>query len=778
MFDRAMARVLLTCLFSLLLPALPSRAQERVRSVRTAARVIATAGISGRFGEARCSETESVVPHEAAVFTAALVGRAEGPEALAIDTGGLLAPHGVTRFANRDLPAAVAELVRDLGYEALAFGENDLGAPRARTLTVARALGERGVPYVATNLACEENPLCEAIVDASDPPSLFSVGSERAAFLAFLDPQVLERVAPDRVEGLSVAPIEVSLPAAVRAAREAGATLVVAVLDLPSDDAFALARGLPEDGRPDLVFLADAGIDLLFARPASVVPAIVSPPPGSGVEVHIGRSDELTLGFEMLAEPLSQQLPPGIAAAVHRFTDAVGPGYCAAWGRALPGGHLDRGIDPPSVAELSARIIREFAGADVAFFNLEAIDGTFRAADPRQLSASDFYIAIEFDEPLVVAEVSARWLREAFDQATSRGVLMPGLASTGTEVGSLRIRGRPPVTGATYRVVTLRFLAEGGDDALPELPDGTTWRTLEHEENGVLRYESLRDVVLRALEGPDPRDPRDARPSPNDAPEWVLGTSLDGDFAGSSTDNPVGYDAALLATETAIAMGLSIDLWADASAPDWSWESRLTGSFRTQWSPSTEPGVAGQFIEAQDRLQLHSLLSYRGFRSDPTAVYIPDFYLEAFVESELTQPEGRDFHWLLLRPTIGARFAFTTELEVKLQAGVQGQALQMGSEAEFGAGAAITLNPWTVFSEDERSLTVEGDADFFCADLFDQNRWQLRSQLDLALDLAGPLALTFGATLYMQEEAAQGVGLAFAATAGLRVAAVTRVVGP
>ncbi len=756
-----------------------TEAQE-ARDVVPVARVVATAGVAGRFAEARCTGGEQLVPHPGAGFTAALTAPSEASgETLRIDTGGLLSPHGVLRFANRDLPDAVAELVVGLGYGALAFGENDLGAPRARTLLVAEALRGRGVEYVATNLRCEgDHPLCAVLRDAREVTPIQPLGGERAAFLAFMDPDVLARVAPDRSEGLSIQPIDESLTAAVRTARAQGATLVVAVVDVTSDQAFDLAGALPDDARPDVLLVADAGARLLFARPASVVPAIISPPPGSGVEVLVGRSDEMTRGFEMLAVPLSTE--GAIAPALTRFLEVAGDPYCAAWGRALPGGRLDRPLEVPHLAELSSQIVREFAGADVAFLNTDVIDAGFRTVDPEQLSASDLYIAIEYDEPLVVADVPARWLREALDRAADHRVLTPGLENDGdgTEVESLRIRGRPPVPNATYRVTTIRFLAEGGDDALPPLPEGSAWQTLTHVVDGETRYHSLREVVIDALDREDARDPRDARVAPGDAPEWVLRGTLDGDFAGTSTENPVGYDAALLATETSIAMGLTLDLEAIASAPDWSWESRLTGSFRTQWAPSSEPGVAGVFVEAQDQIQLRSMVSYRGLRSDPSAVYIPDLYIEAFAESEVTRPETREFHWLLLRPTAGVRFPLTPEFELKLQAGVQGQALESGAEAEFGAGASVRLNSWTIFTDDIRSLTAEGMADFFCADLFDQNRWQLRSSLDLALDLVGPLALTFGGTLYMQDDAGQGVGLSFSATAGLRLSAVSRTVGP
>lgn len=752
--------------------------------------MLATAGIAGRFADAVCAEGRTLEPSPVTSFTTALLARAAGEvPAMVVDTGGLLAPHGVLRFASDAQPDEVATLVTELGYQALAFGEDDLGAPRARTLAVAGRLRERGVPYVASNLRCDTaaRALCDSVVDSDDEPLAWTVGDGRAAFLAMLDPRSLARMAPDRAAGVHLRPLLASLPEQVRRARAGGASLVVAVLEATSDDAFSLARDLPEDARPDLILLSGAGDQLLFARPRSFAPALVSPPPGGGVDVLVRQSDALRTGFELLATPLAGE-GPAPAAPVEAFTRAVGPAYCAKWGEPLPGGRLTRSISADDVARLAAQIVREFASADVSFLNVGAIDSAFDPGGRAQLIGSDLYVAIAYDEPLVVADVDARWLLDAAVRLEDHGVVSPGLslvpdedAEEGAvpEIENLRVRNRHAVPGASYRVATLRFLAEGGDGALPPLPAGSSWRTLERTlPDGRRRYRSLREIVLDALERPSLDDPRDARPSPDAPPEWVVRGSIDGDFAGSSVSNPAGYDAAQLATEQAIALGAEIDLHADATAPAYTWENRWTGRYRTQWSPATEPGSESTFVEAADQLQLRSMLSYRGLRATPGEVWVPDAYVEAFVESEWTRPDTRAWHWLLVRPTVGARFPLTSLFDVKLQLGVQGQALDPTARAELGAGASVLLRPWVLLEQGERALTVEGTADFFAVNLLANERWQLRAQLDASLDLVGPLALTFGANLYMQQDAAASLGLAFSATAGLRVAAVTRTIGP
>jgi hypothetical protein len=750
------------------------RTEMGSRDVHEVARVIASAGIAGRFGEPVCEGTHAMEVHAGAQFAGPLLERASLSDApLVLDTGGLLAPHGVARFAARDLPDSLVHLAQSLGYDALALGEDDLSAPRARTLEVARRLQAQRLPYIATNLHCEAGAeaLCEAVIDESDAPWLVEVGTERAAILSLLGPDVLQRIAPDRAAGLAITEIDIALVSAVRNARTRGATLVVAVIDSTSAEAFAMAREMPEDARPDLVLLAHEGNDMLFARPASVRPALAAPPPGGGVEIRVGRSAAMHDGFEMLAVPLEHAPEP--AAPVQAFVNEVGTPYCAAYGRPLAGGHLGRALDVEEVTELAAGIVREFASADVAFLNVGAVDSSFHPSSATQLTASDLYIAIEYDEPIVVADVPGSWLDEALTQASAHDVVAPGLSRDGE---ALRVRGRPPVDDVTYRVATIRFLGQSGDGALPALPSGTSWRTLEHVEAGEVRYHSLRDVVTQALEPADPRDPRDARAAPNDALEWVVRGSLDGDFSGSSVSNAAAYDAAALAVDTTIAMGLDGTVRLDATAPTYTWETTLGATYRTQWSPSLEPDTAGAFIEANDRIQFRSMASYRGFRGTPSDVWVPDAYIEAFVESEFTRPDTREWHWLLMRPTLGARFPLSSEFEVKLQLGLQAQPLAPAAEAEAGAGASILLRPWSILEADDRSLTLEGNADFFCVDLFDQNRWQLRSQLDLALDLVGPLELTFGATLYAQQEGDQATALAFSATAGFRVGAVTRTI--
>ncbi|MDQ3032735.1 MAG: hypothetical protein M3Y87_09985, partial [Myxococcota bacterium] len=267
-------------------PASSADAQSSIEGrTRTIARVLASGGIGGRFGEPVCRHGLTIEPSPGALYTYALMREARSPDRpMVLDTGGLLAPHGVARYAADEDPGALAELVEALGYRALALGVQELSAPRASLLDVVRLLRRRGIPTIASNLRCEDEaiPFCDLLVDASDGPSLHRVGDRTAAVLSFLPEGATQQIAPDLAGGIEIEAIADAMPDAVREARDAGAELVIAIAAMSSSAALELAQRLPEDGRPDLLLLAGAS-DLLFARPATVVPAIAAPPQGDAV---------------------------------------------------------------------------------------------------------------------------------------------------------------------------------------------------------------------------------------------------------------------------------------------------------------------------------------------------------------------------------------------------------------------------------------------------------------------------------------------------------------
>lgn len=804
----------------LALAALCVAAPASAQRIQTIARVIATSDVDGRFARPVCDRGDALRPSDHAAFTYALRRAARDPDQpMVVDMGGLLTPHGVARYAAAQRPSSLAVMVQDLGYRALGFGLNDLAAPRRGMLNVIGELRERGIPMIASNLRCGEEAaeLCELLVDASDGPSMHVVNGRPTAVLSVLRPNAGALVAPDRARGVQFDDPKETLQRLTRIARQQGAELVIAIVDAQIEGGpVALATELAGERHSPNLLLVSGDDDILFARPSTVRPVLVGTPSQDAVEVRIRESNEIRDGYEMLAQPLEGR---GITVGepVLDWIDRIGDDYCAAWGRPLAGGARidpDEEIDVEAMLELVARIMRQRTGADVAILNRQALDGRWRPAHPDALTASDVFIAIEYDEPLEVASVNQAWLtRLARVAQENPSLVTPGLTWTGAgTTTAVKVGGHAAEGRARYRVVTIRFLAAGGDGLMPALtPSDASWEIVPIPGDGTEDAEetaTLRNVVLEHLEVPTEEDPRAAVDDPGQTLEWIFRADADLTFSGSSIDNPrrncpfdpldpppdaavtcdpmtglvvdaegnptSAYSTTQLTQSDVMTFGFNLDLAANAAAPDWTWQNTGSVLYRTAWTETAQT-----FTEAADQIRARSALSWRGLRGgDAELWYVPDPTVDLFIESEITEPDDRDYHWFLTRPTLGFRFQLRDKLQLQLNGGFQVQLFDSEREVEAGVGATLTLQPWDLIKVESRFARLGFTFDYFLADLGDDNRGALRGSLDASYDLAGPLALAFRMELLLQHERAQDVGAAVSITAGIRVGSLGRAVGP
>lgn len=712
------------------------------------ARIVATSQIEGALAVPVCDRGVHAEPTEFGYQSANLV-RFSGEGAFVFDTGGLLNPGGFARFASSRAPEQLASLVADLGYRALSFGSAELRAPRDTMTHLAASLRSRRVPVVATNLFCDESAqqFCNVLVDGNDGIPMFNSGARRIAFLSFLDEGAARRVQAVQMEGLTIGARAEWIPKAVRRARERGANLVIAVLHASNnDEALELASSLPEHGRPDLLFVARAGRDLLFARPPTVTPAIVGAPPGGAVHVRV-RWDDSTERYDFATTPV----PPAEALSDEydqwlRDTSAF---YCRAWGRRLPGGDIDHALTDDEFLDIAARMLRDATGAEVAIVNHGALDDHWRPMLSTSITASDVFMAFQYDEPFMVAEVDADWLEEIREK--------PNLVVVG--LGEDDVNSRPIVDDGTYRVVTLRFLAEGGDGSLPPA------------EFTAIEGTTLRDALIGYLSIERDEHPIEAAWDPTDGVEWLLRLALDGSFAGTAVGNPdaggmPAYTSAQLARTGSVTLGLEARIEFDALTEDLAWENDGRASYF-----STRPD-AEEFAEGTDELSYRTSVVYRGFRVDEPEFYVPEPYFEGYVESELTIPGERDFRHLLIQPQLGLRFHLTGELRLSLGAAFQWEALDPHSSLEPGGIARIELDPWAILEDGDRKLTFGGSVEYFVS----AGTQQLRGELEIVYDLAGPLSFVLNLGAFGQKDPDLDLGVALDTTIALRLGWAGRMV--
>ncbi len=738
--------------------AAPASAQNVLRDL---GRIVATGGVAGELAVPVCQGT--TLEHGELAHRRLLQ---HSETAIHVDTGGLLARYGVARFAvDRDV-GAVVELVQGLGYHALAFGETDLGDPRELLLRRARALREANIPYLATNLRCDEDgsEVCEALMTGHEGVPMMRRGGSRIAILSYLQPTALARVGPDRARGLRLEPLQESIPNGVRAARAANADVVVAIVDAGyGADAVAnvmeATEPLDDADKPDVVLVAGAGTQLVFARPASFRPAIAAAPTRNASDVHIRHNGST---FDILVRPSDDT--ETVHPALERFIERIGPAYCEALGTDLPGGHLDQerdDIDAAQLTTLVGDVMRDAATADVAVMNLSAIDERWSLRGSDALTESDINIGVQYDEPLMTATVPATWLRN-LARAQNESLMTRGLEITNAfgALEKIKVNGRILDLEANYRIVTIRFLAEGGDHGL--LPAGVEWEQLEDQ--------TLRSVMRDYLQTPRDSDPREIR-DPGDRLEWTFRVNTDATFAGSAVRDPGGYEEGPLQNANQIQLGLNASVGLNALSRRAAWENLITGTI-TGASTSESNG----FDEGADQIVYRTSGNYRGFRADNDELYVPDLVVEGLLRTEFTRQAERDRHFLNMRFTGGLQWRLHLKVKVKLLGGIE--VLEAADDelrsVEPGLGAQLIIDPWVLMREGLRKLTLATTLDYFSSGLGDRNRHLLQGLFDLQFNLNRYFALALNVTLYGLKEADNDFSFAAQTTAGIRIGWVGR----
>jgi CheY-like chemotaxis protein len=699
------------------------------------ARLLVTSGVNGDLAHPACS-AGGLLPSSFGALSEAV--RANG--SVAVDTGGLLSFSGVARFAAEHEPEALAKLVKETGYRALFVGLADLAMPRKDVVEVWRRLRAHAVPAIATNLRCDESAkeVCEAVA-----PSAVIDGM---ALVSVLPEDALTRVGREEAKGLSLEPPALAIARATRDARSRGATIVVASIDdrpagAAAGKALELAASLPPDGRPDLLLSARAGAQLLFARPPGVKPALAAAPPGGAIDIVV-RPTQAVAGADgerakadadITVRPLPRAASPSQAS--QRFLAEVGPSFCAAFARPLRQGHLEHPIDGEGLLRLAAAAARAAARAEVAIVNRAAVDPRFAPANPAELAASDVYAALPYDEPIEVAEVGGEWL--------SARAKDPNLLVLGAEEKT--VNGRPLEPSATYRVATIRFLAEGGDAALPR---GPRWTELRHA--------ALRTTLLDALDSPA------SIPDPAGAVEWTLRPDLDARFASSTISNPALYSAAPLQRTNTLTGGFEANGRLTADAPAWLWENAAL------WRYTSTKTSAPASVTHDDLESLRSTLTERVF----SKATLPQPYLEGYVETEAASVDGAGTRRWLGRGSLGFREAPHPKLVLKLAGAVERQVGDGAPRTLFGANAQLTLAPWELYKAGSRRVQADATVDAFIGG--ETTQTTVRAHAGLTLDLIGPLSLVLAADLYAERDGAGPFGAALDTSAGLKLRTVER----
>ena len=278
--------------------------------------------------------------------------------------------------------------------------------------------------------------------------------------------------------------------------------------------------------------------------------------------------------------------------------------------------------------------------------------------------------------------------------------------------------------------------------------------------------------MLAYLHHPATRDPRERVHDLAEDAEWTFRVDGDLNFGGSSVQNRAAYDDSQLQRENTASFGFQINAAGNAQSPVYAWDNSLNLQYLLTRTSNSEGG----YLEGDDQIRYRSTLRWRGFRTANDSWYVPEPFVEAYLETEFSQPAAREFRHMLLRTTVGAQFTLRPLLSVRLNGGVEVELLDPNRNALPGAGFVVNLDPWTLFETARQRVTGSFQADWFVSDLGGANRRTLRGTFDLAVALDYRFALAMTLQLYGVRAGSDPFAFASNVTASARVGWVGRAV--
>ncbi|MBX2810813.1 MAG: bifunctional metallophosphatase/5'-nucleotidase [Myxococcales bacterium] len=627
---------------------------------------------------------------------------------IVLSAGNILGPEPLSSLA-LEAPVEVSEellslLKRDNGrpvFDGVLPGEFELSADPA---TLARLNFDGRIPWTVANIPLRAQHRRYRV---------FLRQGIRIGLTAVIDEALLPLVDPSHNHG-AIESAAHSLSRSAQILRQAGAHVVVAMLHTQRANGLSRVLQLLESAQvalPDVVLTSALDTDPTSIHLDGLRTVVVSAPKNitEAAVIWLGVSKDRTL-TKIEAERLPvEATPSGLADIIRNWAckrlDI--PLFSAEWAEPIP-----RGLFRQFVLER----MRQLASAEVAIISKQTLGSAAAFPLPKSPTQLHLRAALPFDDGLQVARIRGSVLARLESLVNDVRVHVHGLSSE-------RVAGRPRDPRRIYKVVTVDFLADGGDAVID--PARYNFHPLRSAP-------SLRDMVADTLriKGFQP----DADPDPDHRIEepglFDIRVNLGASIKSVNVENGSGAEAPQLVRENFL--GLTGDL-----------EARLTLDLprhRFELSNLTRFGVVRETIEDADG----SERSRTRENEDVTRVegvyngrlsggqdrpWLPDASAIVSLETELTRPaDERSYRRALLQIGLGPAWQLAGNLSLRAQ---------LGLRRELFAPSA-TSEP------DEISLAETKIASLFGAELRDEvfesyaaRPVTLNVRLDYTADLSG-----------------------------------------
>lgn len=753
--------------------------------------VLFTSDLRGRVVDPECGEgrgSAALLPHIAAAVEAERArASAQGAAAqpVLLDAGDALFPSPLIRDLAAS-PASARNLVaalRSAGYDALATGNTTLGAPLDAMRGLLSAAVSGDLPMIATNLECadagdysdeeEAEEACrQGLVDLTRRSALIERGGLRVGVFSVLPDDLGERLARGNMAGARLTdPLEASR-SAVRELRAGGAGLVVLLSHLDRTETAPrltlqlLARLAPED-QPDLVITANTAnlaIQMSTSRAGPIVLAVSEDAIGRvALERREGRWRAAEVG-EIGEAPEAGAPSADLLGRIVSSWNAI---YCERQVRRVSGGELSGEMDRDDFMHLALRAMREQTRADIGVLNAGLVDDDDLFPLRGPLTQGQIRRALPYDNELRVATIRGSDLAGVAERLTGSGAaVLEGLED---DDGTIKVNGRDVDPDARYRLVTIDFVAEGGDGIVD--PEAVTFETPGPGAGGSAMLADRIVGWLAERPGRGPYDP-DSRLDLHRAPLWSGSALVDAAISDLQINNRAeGYAQPPLDRQELFNLTLAADFRGGMSTRDHRWDNTLRLRYGRQRLQTEVGGPEHEWAESDDIIQLRSIYTFDYIRNRllDGAWYGPSIFATYQLESEFAH-EGEGDHFLEMTGLLGLELNPLAWLKLAVGAGVRSTLLTDDSSPVPGLSFRGEVARRRFFGLPQAPIYLAALVDYFLLWPHDGPAHKLTIEGRVEVEIVGPLRLAGSLRLFLYDEANQPVATALDTTLGVTLA--------
>lgn len=387
--------------------------------------------------------------------------------ALFLHGGDSLAPSGMSSF---DRGTHMVDILNLMDPDAFAVNEREFAYKEDELVMRVR---EARFPFVSSNIY---DPLTDGNLPGVEESVVVDVGDYQVGVLALIDPGVLQRYVPDRIDVLNERDRIREVTADLR---RRGADLVVLMTSHTIDN----WRSLLNAGSVDLILESSSQEDAAHSQGAGML-GRQGTSDGTALVIDLelsGNGDTFTYETQGRVVSLNDYESNGLVREKVSFYETILSSFMD-----VPVGITETPLDTTkstvrtsenAFGNLVADSLRDYFDADIGLMNSGGIRGNRRYPAGTQLTRRDIQTELPFNNEARLVSITGAQLLDALEHSVSRVedergqfLQVSGMtveycpdAPRGNRIRSVEVNGRALRPRGEYTLATLDYLVDGGD---------------------------------------------------------------------------------------------------------------------------------------------------------------------------------------------------------------------------------------------------------------------------------------------------------------------------